>query len=89
MSSAVAKISKPVMKGMHIQTIKKNLILATGCAMVTSTAWYFGVVKSRRDNYAKFYKNYDHEADYQRMVKAGVFQATERIAEFEASQGSE
>lgn len=74
------------MRGMHIKQIKRNLILATATAMVTSTAWYYGIVKARRDNYANFYATYDHVADYERMKAAGVFQATERIAEYEAAQ---
>ncbi len=29
--------------------------------------------QARRDNYASFYKNYDAEAEFQRMKAAGVF----------------
>ena len=31
--SAVAKIAKPVMRGMHVAQIKRNLIIATGVSM--------------------------------------------------------
>nr|ALS05119.1 cytochrome c oxidase subunit 6C-1-like isoform X1 [Labidocera rotunda] len=81
MSSAVAKVAKPVMRGLHVNQIKKNLIYATAFSMATSTAWYFLVNKARKDNYANFYKNYDAEADFQRMKAAGVFQSVQVIEE--------
>ena len=65
--SAVAKVAKPVMRGMHVQQIKKNLVIATGVATVTTVAWYMGVNKPRKEAYANFYANYDPEKDFQRM----------------------
>ena len=32
--SAVAKVAKPVMRGMHVNVIKKNLILATAVSII-------------------------------------------------------
>ena len=38
--SAVAKIAKPAMRGMHIASIKKNLVMAT----VVSNYQYYHIV---------------------------------------------
>jgi len=80
-AKAVAKIAKPVMKGMHVRQIKRDVAIATVISFVASTGWYFAVNKPRRDNYAAFYKNYDAEADFQRMKEAGVFQSVQIIEE--------
>ena len=40
--SAVAKIAKPNMRGMHVQAIKKNLIIAT---VVSSHSVYTSTVQ--------------------------------------------
>ena len=40
--SAVAKIAKPNMRGMHVQAIKKNLIIAT---VVSSNSGYTSTVQ--------------------------------------------
>merc|ERR1712071_673721 len=58
-----------------------NLIVATIASIVTSTAWYYGVNKARKDAYANFYKTYDAHADFQRMKEAGVFQSVKIIEE--------
>ena len=47
MSGAVAKLSKPVMRGMHVQSIKKIIVLATGFSTATTVAWYMAVNKPR------------------------------------------
>jgi len=81
MSSAVAKLSKPVMRGMHVNSIKKNIAGAALLSVLTTAAWYVTVNKARIDNYKNFYKNYDAEADFQRMKKLGVFQSCALIEE--------
>ena len=47
MSGAVATIAKPVMRGMHVASIKKNIVLATVVSTVTTGAWYMLVNKPR------------------------------------------
>ena len=47
MSGAVAKLSKPVMRGMHVNSIKKNILLATVVSTVTTGAWYLLINKPR------------------------------------------
>ena len=74
--SAVAKIARPaLMKGLHVQQVKKNIVVSTVVASVATAAFYFSVYKWRKDAYAEFYKNYDAEKDFQRMKAAGIFQS--------------
>jgi len=89
MSSAVAKVAKPMMRGMHVESIKKNILMATVSATVTTTAWYFLVNKPRIQAYKDFYANYDAEKDFQRMKALGVFQSTAMIAEKAEEEGGE
>jgi len=85
--SAVAKIAKPVMRGMHVAQIKKNLIIATGVATAATTAWYLLINKPRKDAYRNFYANYDAEADFQRMKALGVLQSQALMEEKAAEAG--
>jgi len=89
MSSAVAKVAKPVMRGMHVQNIKKNILIATVLSTVTTGAWYFAVNKPRIQAYKDFYANYDAEKDFQRMKALGVFQSTALIAEKAEEEGGD
>nr|ALS05156.1 cytochrome c oxidase subunit 6C-1-like isoform X1 [Paracalanus parvus] len=79
--SAVAKVAKPVMRGMHVNVIKKNLIVATAFSTVTSVAWYLGVNKPRKEAYKNFYATYDADKEFERMKGCGVFQSQAIIEE--------
>jgi len=81
MSGAVARIAKPALRGYHLKEIKRNVLISTVGASVLSVVWYYGINKARRDNYANFYKNYDAEAEFQRMKAAGVFNCVKTIEE--------
>jgi len=89
MSGAVTKLAKPALRGFHLKEIKRNVGLATVGASVVSVAWYWFVNKARRDNYASFYKNYDAEAEFQRMKAAGVFNCVKQIEEAQEGDGDE
>ena len=65
--SVAMSIPKPVMRALHIQSIKKNLAVAAILATGASTAMYFLVNKPRKEAYANFYATYDAEKDYERM----------------------
>jgi len=67
MSGAVSKVGKPMMRGMHVAQIKKNIGLAAVFASVTTFGWYWFINKARKDNYRNFYATYDPEKDFQRM----------------------
>nr|AQS22568.1 mitochondrial cytochrome c oxidase subunit 6c [Pseudodiaptomus poplesia] len=75
MSSAVARIVKPNLRNLHVQEVKRNLLIATGISTLAGVGWYFAIIKPRKDNYARFYKTYDAQADFERMKAAGVFQS--------------
>jgi len=81
MSGAVTKLARPALRGHHLNEIKRNVGIATVGASVVSFAWYWFINKARRDNYANFYKNYDAEAEFQRMKAAGVFNCVKQIEE--------
>ena len=73
---AVSKLPKPVMRGMMVSLIKRNMVIAGVVATVTSSAYWYFVARQRKINYENFYKNYDAMKDYERMKAAGVFQST-------------
>ena len=71
--SLAMSIPKPVMRALHIQSIKKNLAVAAILATAASTTMYFLVNKPRKEAYANFYATYDAEKDYERMkVRPGL-----------------
>eukprot|EP00088_Acartia_fossae_P052715 TRINITY_DN5968_c0_g1_i1.p1 TRINITY_DN5968_c0_g1~~TRINITY_DN5968_c0_g1_i1.p1 ORF type:complete len:103 (+),score=37.15 TRINITY_DN5968_c0_g1_i1:42-311(+) len=89
MSGAVTKLAKPAMRGLYLQQIKRNVLGATVFSLATSTAWYFLINKARRDNYANFYKNYDDDAEWERIKATGVLQSVQVVEEGLAELGEE
>ena len=82
MSSAVAKVARPTgMKGQLVANIRKNMIIASVIASVTTAGWYFGVVQERKAAYADFYKTLDVEKMYNRQKSKGVFWCTKDLEE--------
>ena len=71
MSSAVAKIAKPVMRGHLMKQIKFHLVAATVLSCITTSAFYYFVPYKRRQVYTEFYKTYDPDEDYERMKATG------------------
>lgn len=62
MSSSVAEtksIPKPVLRGLHNATIKRNLIVALGLVVTITTAYKFAVNDVKKQKYAEFYKYRD------------------------------
>jgi cytochrome c oxidase subunit 6c len=66
---AVAKIAKPVMRGMIVTDVKKNLVQATVLSTIVAGAFWYFVARERKINYAEFYKTYDAEKDYQGRMR--------------------
>ena len=54
--SAAAVVAKPLMRGLHTATIKKNLIVATGLTTIITVAYKMLVNDPRKAAYAEFYK---------------------------------
>ncbi|CAD6999346.1 cytochrome c oxidase subunit 6C-1 [Ceratitis capitata] len=77
MASAPATISsaKPVLRGLHNATIKKNLIVAIALTTVVTVAWNFAINKPKKVAYAEFYKTYDAQKSFERMKANGRFQS--------------
>ena len=63
------------MRGQLMKNITKNMVVAFVLSCTTTAAWYYGVVKARKDVYEEFHKNYDADAAYERMKSKGVFWA--------------
>ncbi|XP_054744216.1 cytochrome c oxidase subunit 6C-1 [Anastrepha obliqua] len=76
MASAPATVSaaKPVLRGLHNATIKKNLTVAIALTTVVTVGWYFLVNKPKKDAYGEFYKKYDAQKSFERMKANGRFQ---------------
>ena len=73
MSTAVAKLAKPQMRGYVVKRIQRTFVEAFTLATLGSMGWYFYVVKPRKDAYREFYANHDPDKEFERMRKAGVF----------------
>lgn len=75
MSSAIAKLAKPKMRGYCDSQIKRNLIGAILFAStVTGLQWWF-VAEKRKRAYREFFATYDPDKDFERMRKAGLFRS--------------
>lgn len=54
--AAVSTSGRPVLKGLHNATIKKNLIIAIGLSFAGMFAYKFIVNDPKKRDYAEFYK---------------------------------
>ncbi len=80
MSGAVSKLARPSgMRNALLKTIQRNLVGATLFATVCGSSWYYFVALDRKKAYADFHKNFDHDKDFERKLKAGIFQFTGQI----------
>ena len=73
MSTAVATRPKPVLRGHLGRNSYYMFARAFTIATINSVAWYFLVVKPKKDGYRDFYATYDPEKEFLRMKKAGIF----------------
>jgi len=79
-------IAKPVMRNLLEAATKKEIAATFGIATAAGVAWYYAVLNRRKHNYANFYKNYDSEAEFQAMVKLGVFDSVTATGEITAEK---
>ncbi|GAB0096808.1 Cytochrome c oxidase subunit 6C [Sergentomyia squamirostris] len=70
-----ARPNKPQLRGLHQATIKKNIAVGLVLSVISAVALKLAYNDPRKANYANFYKNYDAEASFERMRKAGWFQS--------------
>ncbi|XP_070505454.1 cytochrome c oxidase subunit 6C-like [Chironomus tepperi] len=71
-------VAKPQLRGLLQNQIKKNLIISG--VLVTALVVAVKVLRNdpKKRDYAEFYKNYDPEAAFQRMVAGGYMQCVEK-----------
>lgn len=55
-AAAVSTPGRPVLKGLHNATIRKNLIVAIGLSFAAMFAYKFIVNDPKKRDYAEFYK---------------------------------
>ncbi|XP_055372198.1 cytochrome c oxidase subunit 6C [Condylostylus longicornis] len=72
---ATGSSMKPVLRGLHNATIKRNLIVSLTLVTIVSTAYKFLVNDPKKTAYAEFYKNYDANKSFERMKANGRFQS--------------
>ncbi|KXJ80714.1 cytochrome c oxidase subunit 6C [Aedes albopictus] len=75
MSEVTSKIPKPVLRGLHNASIKRNLAVAGVLCVVSVAAFNFLYVQPKQQAYADFYKNYDANKHFERMKNAGLLQS--------------
>ncbi|ETN61296.1 mitochondrial cytochrome c oxidase subunit VIC [Anopheles darlingi] len=76
MSSEVAsRIQKPVLRGLHNATIKRNLIVSGVLCTIAVVAMKVLHNDPKVQDYAEFYKTYDANKAFQRMKDAGLLQS--------------
>ncbi|XP_053648785.1 cytochrome c oxidase subunit 6C-1 [Cherax quadricarinatus] len=76
-------IAKPVMRGLLASQIKRNIIIACGLSIVAATSWKLLVQDPRKRIYAEFYKNYDAQAEFDRIRNLGLFTSCKPDGEVE------
>ncbi|GAB6029936.1 hypothetical protein CHUAL_005631 [Chamberlinius hualienensis] len=71
----VKKLPKPQLRGLLTQSFRRHAFV--GAAFCTTTVLLFKVFvcDARKQRYADYYKNYDLEADVERMRKLGLLQS--------------
>ncbi|KAK9873865.1 hypothetical protein WA026_002222 [Henosepilachna vigintioctopunctata] len=71
---SVAKaLPKPQLRGLLQSQIKKNLIIATAIAFTAVGLQKVFINDERKKVYAEFYKNYNIEAEFEKMRAKGLF----------------
>merc|ERR1712172_84491 len=90
LSRNMATLARPDgMKGSLVKQIGKNIAISFVLANIGTAAFYYGVVKRRRDVYAEWHRTVDPDAMYERIKSKGVFWAFKAIEEYQAEQAGE
>ncbi|XP_055305877.1 cytochrome c oxidase subunit 6C-like [Sitodiplosis mosellana] len=67
--------ARPLLKGRHHKFMMKHLSLSIAYAVAWVVLVKFAVNDPRQHAYAEYYKNYDIEANFERIRKLGYFQS--------------
>ncbi|XP_018579698.1 cytochrome c oxidase subunit 6C-like [Anoplophora glabripennis] len=73
MSEVTTKISKPNMRRLLYNQIKKNLIATGVSVLIAGVYMRFVFSDNNRRDYANFYKSYDINKEFETMRKKGLF----------------
>jgi len=68
-------LAKPVMRGMNASFTKKYLAFVVISSSAIGLAMWQRIAVARKKRYAEFYKNYDADKEFRKMVRLGVFTA--------------
>uniref|UniRef100_A0A1Q3FMI2 Putative mitochondrial cytochrome c oxidase subunit vic n=1 Tax=Culex tarsalis TaxID=7177 RepID=A0A1Q3FMI2_CULTA len=75
MSEVAAKIPKPVLRGLHNASIKRNLIVSGVLCAISGIAFKLLYADPKKQAYADFHKTYDANKAFERMRAAGLLQS--------------
>jgi len=71
-SATLKKLPKPRMRGIQQQYWHRSIIFSVAASLGVAFAWKILVTDKRKKAYEDFYRNYDPDEDFVRMVKTGV-----------------
>ncbi|CRK89743.1 CLUMA_CG003370, isoform A [Clunio marinus] len=78
-TAEAGRIPKPILRGLHNAQIKRNLVIAGVLVTVVTVAVKYLRNEPRKRDYAEFYKTYDPEKSFKRMVDAGLLQSVKEL----------
>ena len=70
-------IAKPQLRGMFMRDMKTGFTKAFIFASVATIVYKVLFYDPRQKQYADFHKDYDMEKDFERKMKAGIFQCVD------------
>ncbi|KAH9363664.1 cytochrome c oxidase subunit 6C-like [Haemaphysalis longicornis] len=73
----MSALPRPQFHGLLKSHLRKHIAISLTLAAAAGVAWRIFVCDARKKRYAEFYKNYDPEAEFDKMDKLGVFQSSQ------------
>ncbi|XP_075525194.1 cytochrome c oxidase subunit 6C-1-like [Dermacentor variabilis] len=68
----MSQLARPQFHGLLKSHLRKHIAICLTLSAIGGVAWRYLVVNKRRQRYADFYKNYDAEAECEKMMEIGV-----------------
>ncbi|CAL4155535.1 unnamed protein product, partial [Meganyctiphanes norvegica] len=75
LSNLITMSAAPQLRGLLNKQIGRHLWVAIGLSVATAAGWKYGVCEPRKAVYANYYKDFDAQADFDRMRNLGLFQS--------------
>uniref|UniRef100_G3MSE9 Uncharacterized protein n=1 Tax=Amblyomma maculatum TaxID=34609 RepID=G3MSE9_AMBMU len=73
----MSELARPQFHGLLKSYLRKHIAICLTLGVIGGAAWRYLYAIPRKQRYADFYKNYDADAEYEKMVKAGVLKPAE------------